>query len=604
VHHELRHAVRCAFSTAAGVLVTLRHERPARGDRTKTRLLVGLGCALAAVAASCVIVAAPAVAATGPHVTGLSRHRGPYWGASLVIVRGSNFEGARKVMFGATKGYALQVVSATKLIVIDPGHDYGTVHVRVVTSAGTSRRTAMDRFTFTRPTMTTPIMGGLTARQEQRISARVRAAHRGVHIARRSRRWTAAMGATAVRRSRSWLGLPYSWAGGNGYGPTRGVCAHNGGDMDCHVVGFDCSGLSLYAWAPYEQLIHYAATQHRQAGRFHPTIGQLMPGDLVFFSGYIANGIGHVAVYVGHGMVIQAAQSGTQVMRSRLVDVIAESGRYRGATRPMSTGRQGPGPRISSLGSQQVPAKGGYARITGRHLGSVTAVSVGGRTIYSFAKRTATHLKVRVPAHHAGRVSMAVSNAWGTVQRTLVYTAAPHIWSLSPSSGPTTGGTKVTVAGTGLTSVARVTLGGKAIKFRVLARNRLRFTAPAHAAGSLTVTVTSRFGTSNRERYTFVAPSTESARPASGRPRPGGPGSSRTERGSTRNAGASPNARRSAPTIANADTVSIGDHIGDGWYLVGRLLVERPRSSVKSCVDGNPRRLTECLERAVRRGAG
>jgi cell wall-associated NlpC family hydrolase len=417
----------------------VRHEprHPQGGDGRPLQWLVGLLCAAAIAAIGCVAIAGPASASTRPTVSGLSRHRGPYWGATLVTIRGSDFSEVQEVLFGGRAGYAVQVLSPTKLTVLDPQHKYGTVHVRVVTSSGASSRGPVDRFTFVRPTMNTPIMGGLTAREEQRLSRRVRAHHHGVHIARRSAHWTAAMGLTAVRRARSWLGLPYSWAGGNGSGPTTGVCAHNGGDLDCHVVGFDCSGLALYAWSTYENLEHYAATQHRRAGRFHPTIGQLMPGDLVFFSGYIAHGIGHVAVYQGNGRVIEAAQSGTQVVRSRLVDVIAASGRYRGATRPMAVGRQGLGPRISSI-TRQVSASGGYVRITGRRLGASTAVRVGTSMVYSFARRTATHLVVKVPAHKAGRVTVAVSNPWGTVARTVSYVSAP---SPSPSApGSTTPG--------------------------------------------------------------------------------------------------------------------------------------------------------------------
>ena len=400
------------------------------------------------------------------------------------------------------------------------------------------------------------------------------------------------MGATAARRARSWLGVPYSWAGGNGAGPTLGVCAHNGGDLDCHVVGFDCSGLTLYAWSPYKQLIHYAASQHSEAGRFHPTKGQLVPGDLVFFSGYIADGIGHVAVYVGHGMVIQAAQSGTRVMRSRLVDVIAESGVYRGATRPMSVGRQGPAPRISALGSRQIPAAGGYVRITGRHLATTTSVSIGGRTIYSFARRSATYLKVRVPAHHPGPVRMSVSNAWGTVHRKLAYVGAPTIISLSPSSGPIAGNTEVTIAGTGLTAAQRVALGGHPVEFRMVASNQLSFTTPSHAAGSVPVTVTSRFGTSNAVPYTFGAPSTGSARHASNRTEPRPSRVARTGRGSTPGAGTPAAAR-------GTSAVSSGDRIGVYWYLVGRLSVERYSPGVRGCAEASSHRFTDCLARAV-----
>jgi cell wall-associated NlpC family hydrolase len=564
-------------------------------DRRITSLVV-LVSAVAAVALECVVLAAPAVAGSRPTVTALSRHRGPYWGATRVVVRGSNLGDVRKVMFGANTGYALHVVSSTKLAVIDPEHGYGTVHVRVVGPAGASLRTVRDRFTYTRPTMNTPIMGGLTARQEQRISARVRAAHHGVRIAARRKRWTPAMGATAARRARSWLGLPYSWAGGNGAGPTPGVCAHNGGDLDCHVVGFDCSGLTLYAWSPYMQLIHYAASQHSEAGRFHPTKAQLVPGDLVFFSGYIADGIGHVAVYVGHGMVIQAAQSGTRVMRSRLVDVIAESGVYRGATRPMSHGRQGPSPRVSALGSHKIPAAGGYVRITGRHLASTTSVSIGGRTIYSFASRSATYLKVRVPAHRPGPVMLSVSNAWGTVHRNLAYVGAPTISSLSPASGPTAGHTEVTIGGTGLTAALRVELGGRTVAFRRAASNHLTFKTPAHAAGSVPVTVTSRFGTSNAVPYTFGAPATNSARHGPYRTEPRPSRIARTARGSTPGAGTPGGARRDAQRTS---TGSSGDRIGVYWYLVGRLSVERYSRGVRGCAEASSGRFTDCLARAV-----
>ena len=66
------------------------------------------------------------------------------------------------------------------------------------------------------------------------------------------------------------LGTPYAWAGGNADGPRYGVCdASNGAPNDCHVVGYDCSGLAMYAWAPYLP-DHYAATQYTQAGSYHP----------------------------------------------------------------------------------------------------------------------------------------------------------------------------------------------------------------------------------------------------------------------------------------------------------------------------------------------
>src|SRR3954468_2129197 len=110
--------VRCKACSYAGPAVegrianlgVLVHRAP------RTTRLVALACVLAAVALECVIIASPSAASVRPTVAALSRHRGPYWGATLVAVRGSNLGDVEKVMFGSETGYALHVVSPTKLV--------------------------------------------------------------------------------------------------------------------------------------------------------------------------------------------------------------------------------------------------------------------------------------------------------------------------------------------------------------------------------------------------------------------------------------------------------------------------------------------------------
>ena len=145
--------------------------------------------------------------------------------------------------------------------------------------------------------------------------------------------WTAAMGRTVVTRALQYLGTNYAWAGGSADGPTRGVCAAGDAHLDCRYIGFDCSGLALYGWAPYLSMAHFAATQYR-SGSLHPTPAELLPGDLVFWSSNGApSGIHHVAIYVGDGNVIQAPQSGDIV---RITPLGAVSSDYFGATRPLT----------------------------------------------------------------------------------------------------------------------------------------------------------------------------------------------------------------------------------------------------------------------------
>ena len=390
-------------------------EQPYPSGRCRLRApLRWLGCAALVLAGLGPGAAARADPAMGPTVSGLSTHRDTYWGGTRITVHGSNFSDVRQVRFGSVPGWGLEVVSPSRLTVVEPRHRYGSVHVRVRTGAGRSTATLHDRFTFTRPTMDSPIQGGLTAHQERRISARVRADHHGVATAPAAHHWTPEMATTALRRARSWLGLPYSWDGGTFTGPSRGLCVHTGSDLDCHIVGFDCSGLTLYAWGPYEHLVHYAATQRGQAGRFHPTLGELVPGDLLFFAEWPGGPIGHVVIYVGKGWAVQAPMSGYLVDRVRLTDLVVGDGTYRGATRPMSTGAQGHGPAVSAM-TAELPTTGGSVRISGRYLGTATTVSIGPTRVYRFTHRSAHKLVVTLPPHRAGNATVTVSNAWGSV---------------------------------------------------------------------------------------------------------------------------------------------------------------------------------------------
>jgi cell wall-associated NlpC family hydrolase len=147
--------------------------------------------------------------------------------------------------------------------------------------------------------------------------------------------WSAAKGQAAANRALRWLGQPYAWAGGNYNGPTYGVDSPGtDGWNDSSVYGFDCSGLALYAWAPQGiYLPHYAASQYFVAGSYHPSPGNFQPGDLLFWSTGGADGIHHVAIYIGNGNVVQAPNSG-DVVKVTPWDQVDYG--YYGATRPLT----------------------------------------------------------------------------------------------------------------------------------------------------------------------------------------------------------------------------------------------------------------------------
>ncbi|MGV0644908.1 NlpC/P60 family peptidoglycan endopeptidase RipA [Mycolicibacterium sp. XJ879] len=106
-----------------------------------------------------------------------------------------------------------------------------------------------------------------------------------------------------IRRAMTQLGVPYSWGGGNAAGPSRGI------DSGAGTVGFDCSGLMLYAFAGVGiKLDHYSGSQYN-AGRKVPS-SQMRRGDMLFWG---PNGSQHVALYLGDGQMLEAPYTGSVV---------------------------------------------------------------------------------------------------------------------------------------------------------------------------------------------------------------------------------------------------------------------------------------------------
>lgn len=84
----------------------------------------------------------------------------------------------------------------------------------------------------------------------------------------------------------------------------------------------------------------------------------------------------------------------------------------------------------------------------------------------------------------------------------------PEISDVSPSSGSLLGGTVVTITGSGFSGVSSVTFGGtSAASFTVLSATQISATTPAHAAGTVSVQVTTPPGTNTANTlFTYVVP--------------------------------------------------------------------------------------------------
>ncbi|HET7407935.1 MAG TPA: NlpC/P60 family protein [Mycobacteriales bacterium] len=131
-------------------------------------------------------------------------------------------------------------------------------------------------------------------------------------------------GAVAVRWAMKELGVPYAWGGGDANGPTYGI------GYGSSSYGFDCSGLTLFAYAHAGIYLDHWTGSQWNSGR-HVDRSQLQPGDLVFFATDTTNPdtIHHVAIYIGNGRMIEAPYTGSYVRISS-----AFRPDYIGAVRP------------------------------------------------------------------------------------------------------------------------------------------------------------------------------------------------------------------------------------------------------------------------------
>lgn len=115
----------------------------------------------------------------------------------------------------------------------------------------------------------------------------------------------------ALRAADSVRGVPYVYAG-------------NGPDS------FDCSGLTRWAYAKAGVALPRTSREQWFTGP-HPSLGELQPGDLLFWAYDVGDPstIHHVALYVGNGWMIHAPHTGDVVRYAR---VYLDG--YIGATRP------------------------------------------------------------------------------------------------------------------------------------------------------------------------------------------------------------------------------------------------------------------------------
>jgi alpha-tubulin suppressor-like RCC1 family protein len=154
-------------------------------------------------------------------------------------------------------------------------------------------------------------------------------------------------------------------------------------------------------------------------------------------------------------------------------------------------------PAVTKVSPTAGPVGGGTTvTITGVEFTGTTAVRFGVVEAASFTVNSATSITAVSPAEVAGTVDVRVSTPEGTSPTSTKdkFKFTPTVTGVSPNTGPTAGGTTVTVTGTGFA------LGTKATIFKFEKTNgtsvnctsttECTVVSPAHAAGKVHVTAT------------------------------------------------------------------------------------------------------------------
>ena len=186
-----------------------------------------------------------------------------------------------------------------------------------------------------------------------------------------------------------------------------------------------------------------------------------------------------------------------------------------------------PAPTVNSLKPSNGPAAGGnMIAVVGSNFTGATAVNFGSTPATSFSVVSSIQINAVVPAG-SGAVDVTVTTPGGTSPTVSgdIYKYVPSVTSVSPTSGPTTGGTTVTINGTGFTGATGVSFGGTAATFSVKSSSQISATAPTGVAGTVDITVTTPGGTSTtstNDQYTYVTPPTVTRVSPSSGPAAGG----------------------------------------------------------------------------------
>jgi uncharacterized protein YkwD len=291
---------------------------------------------------------------------------------------------------------------------------------------------------------------------------------------------------------------------------------HSAGRVDVRVV-------TAYGTSAKTSKDRFTFVAPPRITRVSPATGRVTGGTRVKISGTRFSGIAGVTFGGVPGTGLKVSSKKRLTITTPAVGAgtvaVAVIGKY--GTSPASATakfRYIAAPTVAALSVRQGPTQGGTrVAITGTDFTKVTQVLFGTKKGAKLKVGNTTILTVVSPAGTTGVVDVRVVTSYGTsaagATSTFTYGSpptvpGPTITSVSPSRGSTSGGTRVTIAGSGLAGTSKVTFGGvPATGVAVSSDGAVTLATPAHAAGTVPVVLTAPGGTATKAAaFTYETP--------------------------------------------------------------------------------------------------
>ncbi|MEV8254482.1 IPT/TIG domain-containing protein [Rhodoglobus sp. NPDC076762] len=414
-----------------------------------------------------------------PTVSAMSPDWGPIAGGTAVTIAGTGFTGATGVTFDGDAGTSFTVVSDTEITVTSPAHAAGDAAVVVEHAGGNA---AAGDFTYlANPSVSdlTPTSGPLVGGTEVTITGTGFTGATGVTFD-----GDAGTSFTVVSDTEITVTSPAHAAGAAAVVVEHPIVNAPAGDF-------------MYTAAP-------------AIASLTPITGPVAGGTVVTITGTGFTGATGVT-FDGDDGTSFTVVSDTEITvttpahAAGAVDVVVAHAA--GNSTPAEFTYQAP-PTVTSISPDEGPLAGGTTvTIIGTGFTGATGVTFDGDDGTSFTVVSDTEITVTTPAGSQGTAAVVVEHPNGDADGgDFTYLAAPIITGIAPVAGPTSGGTSVTLTGTGFTGATGVTFDGDAgTSFTVVSDTEITVTTPAHAAGAVEVIVAHPGGASIPATFTYRA---------------------------------------------------------------------------------------------------